>query len=141
MILKFEKIEDNWYVVLPEYPGSKADLQMVEGADLLLEYLSNRKSFVYLYINIHTPINNESFTLYLIKENDEELSIGGAYYMSYDFDKQIWLCDVMKFVFDNTFPKVIHFNVSNEQEYIHYRLTNNKDFINLNKRNSRKLKT
>ena len=42
MILNFYKEETNrWYVDLPCWSGLKEDLEMVEGADLMLDILSN----------------------------------------------------------------------------------------------------
>ena len=38
--LKFKKEEDNkWYIDLTEWTGDKADLEMVAGADILLDIL------------------------------------------------------------------------------------------------------
>ena len=42
MILSFVKEESNkWYVVLPEWEGDKEELEMVLGADELLDRLSS----------------------------------------------------------------------------------------------------
>ena len=41
MELTFEKWEDGrWFVVLPDYDGDQEDLEMVDGADKLLDVLN-----------------------------------------------------------------------------------------------------
>ena len=41
MELTFEKWEDGrWFVVLPDYDGDQEDLEMVDGADAFLDYLT-----------------------------------------------------------------------------------------------------
>jgi hypothetical protein len=41
-ILRFYRTtEDRWYIDLPEWKGSIADLEMIEGADTMLDKLSN----------------------------------------------------------------------------------------------------
>ena len=43
----FNKEKDGrWYVELPEWPGNHAELEMVAGADTLLEKLANGKRSV-----------------------------------------------------------------------------------------------
>jgi hypothetical protein len=37
---KFYKDEGTWYVDLPEWEGSRADLAMVSGADIMLDIVS-----------------------------------------------------------------------------------------------------
>ena len=47
MELTFEKWEDGrWFVILPEYDGDQEDLEMVDGADLFLDYLMEISSQV-----------------------------------------------------------------------------------------------
>ena len=42
MELSFEKWEDGrWFVVLPDYDGDQEDLEMVDGADKFLDYLTD----------------------------------------------------------------------------------------------------
>jgi hypothetical protein len=41
MELTFEKWEDGrWFVVLPDYDGDQEDLEMFDGADKFLDYLT-----------------------------------------------------------------------------------------------------
>ena len=58
MILNFVKEEDNrWYIDLPNWEGDKADLEMVMGADTLLEYISNNGDYVSIKISLDELVN------------------------------------------------------------------------------------
>lgn len=99
--LKFYKeADERWYVELPEWKGSKADLEMVAGADTMLNYMSEGED----HVNLH--LSEEYFDgcnkLEFIRMATE---IGnGAHYImkSYagiEFNLNLWLCDVTVFVF------------------------------------------
>ena len=48
MELTFEKWEDGrWFVVLPNYDGDQEDLEMVDGADTFLDFLTEDGMYVY----------------------------------------------------------------------------------------------
>jgi len=113
MILKFEK-ENNgkWYVVLPEWEGNKEDLQMVLGADILLDLLATDNK---LEIEVGLTRFDNSDKLKLIKECDtieNDGCGGGDYLLKFLENKEInlalWLCDVIVYVFGNI-PKEIYF--------------------------------
>lgn len=100
-----------WFIVLPDYPGEKADLQMVAGADLMLDHLLSLmdnpdKGMVNLIISDGTDVFNDH-TLYFIEEPEHS----GAIYFAEAFGMHIWLCDVVKFIFGE-FPKSIYFSVN-----------------------------
>ena len=111
--LQFERDPDNrWYVVLPEWKGDRAALEMVAGADTMCDILAQGENKI--NVMIADEEIEESDKLHLIKECDlEDVSLGeGAYYNLFslkgiEYDFQIWLCDVTKFVFGQ-FPKVIY---------------------------------
>ena len=109
MILEFEK-EDNggWYIVLPEWPGPHSALAMVAGADLLLDTLNDGSNWVTL--EVHTEKIDDSF--FRLKRLFK--IAGGATYMvnSPKYKGPAWLCEVTKFVFNNTLPKRIYFKVA-----------------------------
>lgn len=106
--LKFNKdLEDRWYIDLPEWTGSRADLEMVCGADIMLDYMAEGKNVVNLYVS-ETQMNGfdkvEFVRLALEMEN-------GAYYKMEEYKGinvglEIWLCDVTKFVF-GYFPQTL----------------------------------
>jgi len=107
--LKFYKeTSGRWYIDLPEWQGPKADLEMVEGADTMLNVLSEGNDHVWLilseeefdgsdkieFIRMATEVNNGAY--YSLKN-----------YMGIEMNMQMWLCDVTKFVFGG-FPEIIY---------------------------------
>lgn len=107
-LFTFNKEGENWFVDLPEWEGSKADLQMVCGADDMLNYMAEGDDKVKLYID--TKPFDGADTLYF---TDEAKDIGsGAYYKmpkycGIEINLLMWLCDVTLFVFGE-FPKLIY---------------------------------
>ncbi len=100
----FNKEEGKWYIDLPEWQESKSALQMVAGADILLDELSNNQTSV--NISISTKQKLDDYTT-LKKVMNTPLTGGALYHLGL---KPIWLCDVTKFVFGE-FPQKIHFKV------------------------------
>lgn len=107
--LNFEKESSGrWFVVLPQWEGDKADLEMVKGADMMLDILAQGEGEISLSIS-------ETFVpgYDLLKRAEVcDSTTGGAYYkvgnlnnISYDF--RIWLCDVTKFIFGD-FPEELY---------------------------------
>lgn len=104
MKAKFLKDEmGKWYIDLPEYIGPKEDLEMVCGADTLLDIMSDGSNEVNTEIS-ETPFNN--FKYCLTKKNDTP-EIGGALYYISTLYFEIWLCDVTRFVFNGILPNII----------------------------------
>ena len=106
--LRFYKESDNrWYVDLPEWEGSKDDLEMVFGADSMLEYMAEGEGQV--WINISEEEFENADKLEFIKLATE-IDNGAFYklnkYRGVDIGLEMWLCDVTKFVF-GYFPKTI----------------------------------
>ena len=97
MTLRFIKLSNKWFIDIP-WDGDVNDLQMVCGADVLLDTLSNGNFFVIL--NVSTEELNESFVLN--KKCDDEF---GCFYScyTYEFKGEIWLCNVTKHLF-HEFP-------------------------------------
>ena len=53
MELTFEKWEDGrWFVVLPDYDGDQEDLEMVDGADAFLDYLTEDGLYVTVDVSL-----------------------------------------------------------------------------------------
>jgi hypothetical protein len=111
---KFYKTEvGRWYVDLPEWEGSVDELEMVAGADLFLEILSDGEQTVNVILS---TVEFEGADILEFKElgriESWELGEGAWYemigYMGIDYELTMWLCDVTKFVFDE-FPKNIYF--------------------------------
>lgn len=112
--LKFEKEGLDWFAVIPEWDGPKADLQMVCGADTWLDILCQGEWDVWLTISDEPFEGAEE--LQLLSEGqyeDVEVGSGASYRLNHymggiRYDLKIWLCDVTKFVF-GYFPKIIYF--------------------------------
>ena len=100
----FNKEEGKWYIDLPEWQDSKSALQMVAGADILLDELSNFQTSVQL--SISSKEQPADYTT-LKKMMNTPVTGGALYHLGL---KPIWLCDVTKFVFGE-FPQKIHFKV------------------------------
>jgi|688.fasta_scaffold2199604_1 hypothetical protein len=112
---KFEKELDGWFVDLPEWEGSKADLAMVMGADTFLDLICEGEWYV--WITLSTEPFNGCNVLDLTHYGTDEVSQvdieQGAWYKlnSYrgiEFDLDMWLCEVTRFVFGHL-PKKIYF--------------------------------
>ena len=101
MKLKFYREEDKWYVNLPEYPGNKEDLEMVAGADEMLDNLSNYTDNIDLEVDIN-PLTGTYIVL-----NKQEEDDFGATYTTAQFDFPIWLCAVTVWIFKH-FPNKIY---------------------------------
>jgi len=96
----------SWYADLPGYPGPKGDLLMVAGADTMLDVLSGGGNEVILSASLE-PFENAD-KLELIR-----LVGGGGDYILKTFEGKtinhdIWLCNVIKYVFDKV-PESIYF--------------------------------
>jgi len=109
MIKKFYKEQDGkWYVDLPEWTGSKADLQMVCGADTMLDIIAEDENEVNLELSLEKSEGSDILNFMHLATDWEN---GAFYHMpqykGFKFNLKIWLCDVTKFVFGE-FPKSIY---------------------------------
>jgi len=108
---RFVREGHDWYIDLPEYlaqGGDKGDLQMISGADTMLDIIAGEKDEVTLDIATE-PFDNAD-ELLLTELCDPIL--GGGYYFFKQFEsnpvnKDLWLCDVTRFVFGDI-PKKIY---------------------------------
>jgi hypothetical protein len=107
----------DWFIDLPEYlanGGAKGDLQMVAGADTMLDVIANGAKEVTI------TMDDEPF------ENADELKllelcdpvIGGGIYLFESFEgkkvmQQMWLCAVTQFVFGYMPEKIFVKRVAN----------------------------
>jgi len=109
MELKFKKNWlGRWYIVLPEYikqGGRKADLEMVCGADKMLDILSNGRRRVKLWVS-----EQPDFHYLLHMQQIHEDDMGSTYESSEHSNLDIWLCNVTKYVFGGYFPQNIYLN-------------------------------
>ncbi len=115
-VYRFIKEGRDWYIDLPEYlakGGSRGDLQMVEGADAMLDVIAEKK------LEVSLILRREYFEgadrLVLIEKCDPY--VGGGYYLlesleGKKYNQKMWLCGVTEFVFgelpNEIFLKVSH---------------------------------
>jgi hypothetical protein len=107
MQLAFYKTNNKWYIHYPEWKGDISELEMVSGADILLDIVSGNLEYVGLYVSLTSFDNCE----YITKKELSEF--GGAIYhissyigIPYDFD--LWLCSVTEHVLGEL-PEIIYF--------------------------------
>lgn len=106
--LNFYKTESlEWYVNLPEWKGDIAELQMVAGADVMLDIYAQGENIIRLTLS-DSNIGDNFDKLTLISD---DLEAGATYkvnsILGITYEFEIWLCDVTKFVFGK-FPKIIY---------------------------------
>lgn len=106
-VFKFIREDDSkWYVDLPEWKGDKWELEMVAGADDLLEILGQGESEVRVLIS-EEPFKESMFSLEYTHDEAE----GGWYILKdFDFSFEVWLCHVVKFVYGHI-PKKLYCKV------------------------------
>lgn len=109
--LTFVKLCNNWYVDLPQYGGELGELEMVAGADELLQEIVDQSDKTHqVTLEIVEDKKDSDIQLYLAELNN----VGGTYkvYSNDKFKtKELWLCNVTKFVFgehpDEIFVKIL----------------------------------
>ncbi len=112
--LRFYKESDNrWYLDLPEWVGSKAELEMVAGADSMLEYMAEGEGQVWIIMSIDKFGNSDKLERIRL---GTEIESGAFYkldqYRGIEINLEMWLCDVTKFVFGD-FPNTIFLSATN----------------------------
>ena len=103
--LTFEKDPDSrWYIVLPEWEYDRSALEMVAGADILLDIIAQGENLVRVTVG-QSPFDNFIYELDKVEETPE---VGGAIYKVNGgtiIDMDIWLCDVTRFVYEGELPE------------------------------------
>ena len=106
--LSFAKDEESrWYMMLPEWEGEHADLEMVAGADTMLDIIAQGETEVRL------TISEDRFDEWTYELSFLRNSLGGAAYklttasMYSDLMFEVWLCHVIKFVYGKI-PKTLY---------------------------------
>ena len=123
MQLRFYKHTDGrWYVDLPTWEGDFEDLEMVAGADDLLEVLSHQLKTKSITFEVWT--RKPDVPCGLMTKIDQTMD-GATYQVSncMYYDSTAWLCNVTKFVFDGIHPNHIYFRVVNEDNVLPTGLT------------------
>jgi hypothetical protein len=102
-----------WFIDLPEWIDAgnlKEDLEMVEGADTMLELIAQGEGEVMVIISTEYFEGADVLEFDIFGPPQYE---GGAYYklskyLGIPYDIMVWLCDVTKFVFGE-FPDNIYY--------------------------------
>ena len=97
-----------WYIVLPNWIGPHASLEMVAGADTFLEILSGNTS------DVSVEVSMKPYTGCNELKRLRRCPFNGADYILHKYntniiDHAIWLCNVTLFVLGG-FPKSIYFS-------------------------------
>lgn len=101
----FNKEQGLWYIDLPEWTGTKGALQMVGGADTLLDHLSNNGTTVTVSLSTDR-VSPEGYQT--LKKVIQTPPNGCIYHLGI---RPVWLCNVTQFVFEGIFPSRINFKV------------------------------
>lgn len=96
--------QSRWYIDLPEWEGDYEELEMVMGADTMLDIIAQGSDEV--HVNISTIELPHKMKLTFIREE----SGGGLYQLTSTYHNfEVWLCHVTKFVFGEL-PKTLYIN-------------------------------
>ena len=102
---KFYKEESGkWYVDLPTWLGDKEDLEMVMGADTMLDIMSEGENVKLLLISK----DDDTYANYTLKRQEKEHD--GCWYEIHGMNItpfKLWLCSVTKFALGG-YPKEIY---------------------------------
>jgi hypothetical protein len=107
MIKQFEfyKEHGRWYIDLPEWEGSKEDLEMVLGADMLLDNIARGNDWCKI------TLSDEPFEgSHILSHRLPPLEATPGWYDNdaWHGPSTIWLCEVTRFVFGN-YPDKIYY--------------------------------
>ena len=122
MVKKFYQEEDGrWYIDLPDYiesgVGTKSNLEMVAGADTFLSALAQGETTITLkftdeqFIGHHVELIKSSNHGYTPELLDEAELDAGAWYTVKDNNHDLWLCPVVLYLFNNTYPENIFIQI------------------------------
>lgn len=106
--MRFYKDADNkWYADYKEWTGAKWELEMVCGADTMLDIISQGEDECYVTLSLE-PFDGSDI-LSKIKETPD---IGGALYHlnklhGFEYNLEVWLCHVVAHVFGKI-PEIIY---------------------------------
>ena len=102
---------DAWFIDLPEYInkglGTKLNLQMVRGADDLLDHIGQGKERVTITVH-NKPTKKNQMELIMYKHD----SSGGTYRTNIAEVPDVWLCNVTKYVFGGKHPLKIYIDAN-----------------------------
>lgn len=97
--LFYKESSSRWYVDLPEWTESKDELEMIMGADTMLNIIAQGKDKVFLNISLE-PFDDCD----ILEKIEDTPGVGGALYLmksykGFEYNLRLWLCEVTRFVF------------------------------------------
>lgn len=106
----YKELDGRWYVELPDWNGPKEDLEMVQGADTMLDLISGTAPECYLKLS---DVPFEQAELLELEHTPEPNLGGGGDYLLDKYEGEttllrIWLCEVTNYVFKGL-PERIYF--------------------------------
>jgi hypothetical protein len=106
----YKELDGRWYVELPGWEGEKEDLEMVQGADTMLNLISGSADECLLKLSDVLFDDAEVLDLEHIREPNLG---GGGDYLLHKYEGEttllrLWLCEVTSYVF-NGLPERIYF--------------------------------
>jgi|APAra7269096979_1048534.scaffolds.fasta_scaffold00079_58 hypothetical protein len=106
--------ENRWYIDIPEWQDDIAALEMVLGADTMLDKVSDYTSECFIEMSDEPFEGADPIRLI---ENLQQ-SIGGGNYLMEHYrgtpvNQEMWLCEVTEYVFKGL-PEIIYVNVIQE---------------------------
>lgn len=114
-IIFYKETTGEWYAYLPDYTGEKADLEMVCGADTMLNIYSQGGARATLSISTEPKAGHNDVLHFESLSFADEID-SGAYYnvttircIPYPH-LRIWLCPVTLFVFGE-YPKELYLSL------------------------------
>ena len=112
--------KDRWYIDLPEWTGPKANLEMVAGADTLLDILSKGKDRVTVsFTDLKGDFAEKGVrsTVALTHKDNGTYSVDpdDTTFSREELPQEIWLCSVTQFIFGD-YPKWIYVYVHENTE-------------------------
>lgn len=107
--IDFEKICDRWYVVMDDYAGDHEDLEMVDGADTFLDFITMDDKSATIEILDEETQNGDCSALTMIDHDD----FGGTYQVENCnlYDRTVWLCNVAHLFFNGEHPEKVFFKI------------------------------
>lgn len=98
--------KDRWYIDLPEWLGPRANLEMVAGADTMLDVFAQDQERVNVtFTNYEAPEITPDLLLTHVGEGTYSVTQLNEKYAN--APAKMWLCGVTKFVFDSDYPEKI----------------------------------
>ena len=106
LTMRFYKEDFMWYADVKGWPGPKAMLLMVDGADTFLDYLSNNGEEITLDLSLDPKRGYD-----VLNYKHPHPANDGAYYTAEmnGHDHKLWLCGVTEFVFGHMPEEVWYF--------------------------------